>query len=260
MSVVIDTPSDVLLSVNGSPACGAKTRAGGKCKAIGIKPSGRCLRHGGKSLSGPASATFKDGHKSKYMYLPPMLAARIENMALDIIDNLEESVKTHVVLETRINEEFTAGCSLERWSELRGLMTAFKDAQRTYELNDGKKEIEEPDPLEYLTEVSELINSGLLIARHEEILAERLRTNHEIQRKLSETVSKIRKETQETYTQEQWNVFFNAVMGVLLRRISDARLLSDITTDFASLAASGTSEPKQISAVSSARRYRKGRA
>ena len=206
MSVVIDTSSKELLSMNGGPACGAKTRAGGKCKAIGIKPSGRCQRHGGKSLSGPASATFKDGHRSKYLYLPATLTARIENLTYDSIGNLEDSVKTHIALETRINEEFSEGCSLERWQEVKELQKSYQRA-----VDEGSN----PSSSECLDKVFALVDQGLQDARNEELLAERLRTNHEAQRKLSDSISKIRKESQETYTYEQWSSFMVVQLNIL---------------------------------------------
>lgn len=46
--------------------CGAKTRAGGKCKQRAMA-NGRCYLHGGKSLSGIASPHWKTGRWSKYI-------------------------------------------------------------------------------------------------------------------------------------------------------------------------------------------------
>ncbi len=45
--------------------CGAKTRAGTPCKNWGLRPGGRCRMHGGKSLQGFASPTFKHGWYSR---------------------------------------------------------------------------------------------------------------------------------------------------------------------------------------------------
>lgn len=55
-----------------SSPCGAKTRAGGRCVKPAM-PNGRCRFHGGLSLVGPASGTFKHGRYSKL--LPKGLAA-----------------------------------------------------------------------------------------------------------------------------------------------------------------------------------------
>lgn len=53
--------------------CGAKTKrrnADGSpklCQQIGTGAGGRCKLHGGASLTGAASGTFKDGRRSKYL-------------------------------------------------------------------------------------------------------------------------------------------------------------------------------------------------
>ena len=44
--------------------CGAKTRAGGKCKQPAMK-NGRCRLHGGKSLSGKQHGRYKHGHYTR---------------------------------------------------------------------------------------------------------------------------------------------------------------------------------------------------
>lgn len=63
-----------------TPKCGAKTRAGGRCQQHAL-PNGRCRFHGGKSLGGIASPTFKTGRYSKY--LPTRLLERYQASADD---------------------------------------------------------------------------------------------------------------------------------------------------------------------------------
>ena len=59
--------------------CGAKRRRGGFCHAAAM-PNGRCRVHGGTSLAGTASATFKHGRYSKSLAasLPTRLRERFE--------------------------------------------------------------------------------------------------------------------------------------------------------------------------------------
>ncbi len=57
------------MSLSDVPAdrqCGAKTRAGSPCRNWGIRPSGRCRMHGGKSYGGYASPALKHGWYSTY--------------------------------------------------------------------------------------------------------------------------------------------------------------------------------------------------
>ena len=44
--------------------CGAKTRAGGRCKQPAMK-NGRCRLHGGKSLSGIQHGRYKHGRNTR---------------------------------------------------------------------------------------------------------------------------------------------------------------------------------------------------
>lgn len=57
--------------------CGAKTRSGKPCVNPGMA-NGRCRMHGGKSLKGAESATFKHGKNSKYQdYVPTLLKEKV---------------------------------------------------------------------------------------------------------------------------------------------------------------------------------------
>ena len=82
--------------------CGAKTRAGGKCKQRAMK-NGKCYTHGGKSVSGIASLNFKTGLHSKY--LPKKLQERY-NAALENPDllNLKHDV---ALIRTLTNEQLS---------------------------------------------------------------------------------------------------------------------------------------------------------
>lgn len=58
--------NDCISTVRTGPTCGAKTRAGGKCQRR-PNSTGRCRLHGGASLRGVHSPTFKHGRRSKYI-------------------------------------------------------------------------------------------------------------------------------------------------------------------------------------------------
>jgi hypothetical protein len=61
-------------------ACGARTRAGTPCQLPAL-PNGRCKLHGGKSLGGPASPTFKTGYFSRC--LPRQLLKQFDQALAD---------------------------------------------------------------------------------------------------------------------------------------------------------------------------------
>jgi len=62
--------------------CGAKARSTGHpCKSFAVRGGKRCRMHGGTSLKGIASGTYKTGEFSKVM--PPSLAERFAKMSRD---------------------------------------------------------------------------------------------------------------------------------------------------------------------------------
>jgi hypothetical protein len=74
-------------------ACGAKTRNGTPCKRPGME-NGRCKLHGGASLKGAESATYKHGRTSRYTnYLPAKIKSKVDTFedsdALDLQPELQ---------------------------------------------------------------------------------------------------------------------------------------------------------------------------
>lgn len=61
--------------------CNAVTRQGTPCGQLACGGSAKCRYHGGKSLRGASSATFKTGRHSKF--LPERLASRYEAALAD---------------------------------------------------------------------------------------------------------------------------------------------------------------------------------
>ena len=59
------------------------------------------------------------------------------------------------------------------------------------------------------------------------------------QRKLTETLTKSRKEVQETYTQTQWNEMLQIILLSLKKHITDHALLGQITREWAALQDAG---------------------
>lgn len=89
--------------------CGAKTRAGGRCKQAGYGAGGRCKFHGGATPVGPASPHFKTGrysvllkdikglgeHYERALVDPELLSLREEVALVDArLGSLLDKVKT----------------------------------------------------------------------------------------------------------------------------------------------------------------------
>lgn len=81
--------------------CGAKTRAGGLCSNPGTGQGGRCRFHGGKSLAGVASPTFKHGRYSKL----PAVGALSEGYQKHLADMDYVALRDELALVTAQIEE-----------------------------------------------------------------------------------------------------------------------------------------------------------
>lgn len=176
--------------------------------------NGRCRLHGGLTPSGPALPQFTDGKRSKYLYLPAVLTARVEEMTLDLVGNLEESIKIQRAIETQLYERLDTGESPDGWATLKETLDAMDRLEGGITTGAG------------LYRIREIVTGAL----GELSLHTQIQGFHESQRKLSESVSKIRKEIQETYTQEQWNVMLNVVLNTTRKHV-DAAVLGYIAND-----------------------------
>ncbi len=107
--------------------CGAKTRSGGTCKNRAM-PNGRCRMHGGKSLGGIASPTYKHGRYSKY--LPERLRERyVESLSdPDLIALREEISLTDARIEDLI-KRVDSGESGEAWALARKALGELLEAE-----------------------------------------------------------------------------------------------------------------------------------
>jgi hypothetical protein len=83
--------------------CGAKTRTGGSCKGWAMK-NGRCRMHGGASLSGVASATFRHGRYSTALPKGLRVAYEQGRSDPDLLDLSDEIA----VLQLRCRELLSA--------------------------------------------------------------------------------------------------------------------------------------------------------
>lgn len=98
--------------------CGAKTRAGGKCKQPAMA-NGRCRLHGGKSLKGIAHPNYEGKGYSKYM--PVGLLDTYQEFVSDndnlALNNQIALIDTYVA---QLIEELGDYSSAELWEQLQG--------------------------------------------------------------------------------------------------------------------------------------------
>lgn len=197
--------------------------------------TGKCRMHGGQTPKGAANPNFKDGRRSKYQYMPANLVSRYETLVYDAIANLEESIKSQMVRETQLNEKKGTGESAEAWIKLKAAVSDYDQASHN------------PDPAAARAGQAKAFGMIRFITGEglsESFLQRDIDQCHEMQRKLTESVTKCRKEIQETYTSEQWHMFLETVMRIIRNNV-DSRQLNSIQTQL--LAASqNQSEPRLL--------------
>ena len=184
--------------------------------------------HSGNAPKGMASPHFKDGKHSKYQYLPPNFSSRLESVISDHIENIEHSIEIQKMLETTYLEKLGTSESTEAWSKLR---QAVKDYDR------GNAEA--------FGTIRFIVNEGL----SQSFLYRDIQSIQESQRKLSETLSKVRKEAQEIYTHEQWNEMLSTLVGVLKNNIQDQKILQAIQEEIYERSNHDEQNPKQLTSA-----------
>jgi hypothetical protein len=200
--------------------CGAKKRKGGICKAPAM-PNGRCRIHGGKSLAGIASATFKTGKYSKY--LPAGLLDAYEDAQAD--ENLLSVRGDIQLLDVLIRSKLInldTGESSQHWIEL---LKQIIKARKAFLSEDYASLATALDEMEALAD-----KRRLHYATEQEISSQL-----EQRRKLVDTEQKIILGKQQAITAEQAMLLMSAVLESVKRNVTDASALTAIQADFIQL-------------------------
>lgn len=179
------------------------------------------------------ATSIAKSHKSEY--LPPQVYARFESLNGTVLDNIEESIKIQQTLETSIIERLNSGESALAWDKLAEYLASVSL------VDDGANSSEEDETaflsrrvaqLEAVIDASRrLVLEGSKSFAIQSQIRKELQQAHESQRKLTETLTKCRKEMQETYTEEQWNMLLLAVLTSLKRNV-DTQVLTAVVKDF----------------------------
>ena len=207
--------------------CGAKKRNKDEvCQSNVLMANVRCRLHGGASLKGIASKSYKDGKHSKYAYLPETLNFRSESLLNDNLKNLEECIQIQKSLETTYLEKLGTNESTEAWTKLNKAVHDYDEAAYTAK-NEGEKHLLQAQAFGM---IRFLVKEGL----SESFLHSDIARIHESQRKLTETLSKCRKEQQEIYTVEELNQILGIFLDIVRRNITDINILSNIQTEISS--------------------------
>lgn len=203
--------------------CGAKTRTGGICKQPALQ-NGRCHYHGGKSLAGIASGTYRTGRYSKV--LPARLAGRYEEARQDAaLLELRDEIG---LVDSRLSDLLGRVDTGESGAIWRALKAAHLDLLKARN-----------DPIKAaiaLNAMGELITRG-----HADYAAwNEIAAVLEQRRRLVESERKRLIELQQTITTNQAMVLVTALLSSIKEHVTDRQALAKIQNDFIRLT---TQEP-----------------
>src|SRR5687768_8325822 len=96
--------------------CNAKNRQGEQCGNHAVNGTSKCKFHGGASLVGIASPTFKTGRYSKH--LPTRLAARYAEALNDPqLLELRDEIALVGTRQSELLSHLDSGLALQRWKD-----------------------------------------------------------------------------------------------------------------------------------------------
>jgi hypothetical protein len=208
------------------PDCG-EPRA---CRRKVSREGERCRFHGGASLKGTASPSFKTGRYSKY--LPAGLAARYKDAQKDPeLLSLRDDVALLDARLAELVEKLDTGETKDLWSALRD----------TYErLTTARDQGKTRDMARALLDLGDLIGAGHEQGRVWDSIVALL----DQRRRLVESERKRLIEMRQMISSERAMVLVTALIDAVSRRVTDRQVLSQIAADFRTI----VGEPDRIEA------------
>ena len=201
--------------------CGAKTRAGGKCRKPPLS-NGRCKFHGGKSIpAGPGHPTYKNGKFSK----APLVSNLAEKVQKEMENAEQLSMRREIAIATiRINEllEGDASSSSVAIHEANELHERALELLETGELTQAKK---------ILYQESQKLKQAMSCA---EAWREIIRLSDQ-KRKLVSSERDAMFKAGNMVTVTQCVHALSSMVAVVLERVEDPEVIFAIRSQYASL-------------------------
>lgn len=199
--------------------CGAKTRTGAPCRQWAMQPAGRCRKHGGATLRGMASPTWKHGRASKYGHLPPDL---VQNYEATLNDPELRTMRHELALiDVRLQElvgNLGTGENDETWLALSQQWAAFRAASNGGNIKAAEAAIDRMDVM---------MQEGAVRAALWQTVAQLIRDR----RALVESENNRLLKQHVNLTTERALALLATVVHVLRQHIADPLLFRAIATD-----------------------------
>jgi len=208
--------------------CEAKKKSGdGLCQRNAVAGSNRCALHGGKSLRGIASPSFKTGRYSKYM--PERLVARyFESVDDPELLAMRDDISLVDARMSDLLKRVDTGEAGKTWAELKG---AYKALVNFMKASDGV------GVKASLDEMNKLINKGYgdYVAWNE------VMGSMEQRRKLVESERKRLMDMQQVITVEDTLGLTMRIIDVIKRNVQDKATLYRISGELTKILTIGSS-------------------
>ncbi len=201
--------------------CGAKTRSGGACRTKAMF-NGRCRMHGGTSLSGHASPSFKHGRYSKY--LPTHLSDCYKKAVDDpeLTDLRDEIALVTMYIQERL-EKLRTGESAELYTVLGSLLDEFDNAIENEDFAESRRVID-------LMKVT--VRQGIRSYKQYEALQPMI----EQRRRLVDSEARRLKDMGQTISLEQAYGLMLLIADIVKTHVTDQDTLAAITRELAEVA------------------------
>lgn len=226
--------------------CGAKTRDGTPCLNPKVKGRKRCRMHGGKTLVGPDSATYKHGRTSIIGLLKPNLRAHADQVIAN--PNRLDMAEPLALLQANLAEavsEWSAGGGAGAWIKAGELVEQYR------------REVRKGDTasIPHMQSLNDELHDLVLTERGAQFARQEVRDTVESIRKVGETERRRRVAERSMVTQEFLIAFASRVLShsaTSIQMVLDGRtgldarqyLFRSVMAEMESLAlASGREEP-----------------
>lgn len=208
--------------------CAAKNRRGDPCKQPAINGTSKCRYHGGASLVGVASPTFKHGRYSKH--LPSRLAERYgEALSDPQLLELRDEIALVGTRQGELLERLDNGLTPAKWFS----------AQAAY--RDLVIAINQRDQEEYQAAIDRL-GSALDATENEGAIWDEVIALSEQRRKLAESEQKRLVAMQQMITTEQAMALLARVTESIRKHVSDPSILAAVASDLRAIVNAGVGE------------------
>lgn len=215
------------MPISDTRKCGAKTRKGEPCQQPAM-PNGRCRLHGGKSLRGVASGTFKSGRYSQDL-LTNLQPHYYEELTDPKLVELQDEI---AAARAYIKEIMRLGESGKRWSDVE---TAF------WEMDAAIKEGSSGDLRVAMERMLKIVRQGKNDWAHRDEIMRRF----EGVRRLVDSERKHRIDSRLAVTHEQMATTLAAYVDIVRRHV-DCSQLRSISADLEALIRDAERGPDEL--------------